>query len=66
MILSLQLAFAVIPLIVFTGDRRKMGEFANPPWIKILAWLTAGIIVLLNVKFLSDFTGLSGWLARLF
>ena len=65
-ILSLQLAFAVIPLIVFTGDRRKMGEFANPPWIKILAWLTAGIIVLLNVKFLSDFTGLSGWLARLF
>ena len=65
-VLSLQLAFAVIPLILFTGDRRKMGEFVNPPWIKTLAWLTAGIIVLLNVKFLSDFTGLSGWLGKLF
>ena len=65
-VLSLQLAFAVIPLILFTGDRRKMGEFVNPAWIKILAWLTAGIIVLLNVKFLSDFSGLSGWLAKLF
>ncbi len=65
-VLSLQLAFAVIPLILFTGDRRKMGEFVNPPWIKTLAWLTAGIIVLLNVKFLSDFSGLSGWLAKSF
>ena len=65
-VLSLQLAFAVIPLILFTSDRRKMGEFVNPPWIKTLAWLTAGIIVLLNVKFLSDFSGLSGWLAKLF
>ena len=65
-VLSLQLAFAVIPLIIFTNDRRKMGEFVNPPWIKILAWITAGIIVLLNVKFLSDFTGLSGLLAKLF
>ena len=65
-VLSLQLAFAVIPLVLFTSDRRKMGEFVNPAWIKTLAWLTAGIIVLLNVKFLSDFTGLSGWLAQLF
>ncbi len=65
-VLSLQLAFAVIPLVLFTGDRRKMGEFVNPPWIKILAWLTAGIIVLLNVKFLSDFSGLTGWLGKLF
>ncbi|MCX6895229.1 MAG: Nramp family divalent metal transporter [Verrucomicrobia bacterium] len=54
-VLSLQLAFAVIPLVLFTGDRRKMGEFANPPWIKVLAWLTAGIIVALNAKFLWDF-----------
>jgi manganese transport protein len=54
-ILSLQLSFAVIPLILFTSDRRKMGEFANPLWIKILAWLTAGIIVALNAKFLWDF-----------
>jgi len=54
-ILSLQLSFAVIPLILFTGDRRKMGEFVNPGWIKILAWTTATIIVLLNAKFLWDF-----------
>jgi len=53
-ILSLQLSFAVIPLVLFTSSRRKMGEFANPTWVKILAWSTAGIIVLLNVKFLID------------
>src|SRR5256884_3449613 len=44
-ILSMQLSFAVIPLVIFTSDRAKMGAFANPPWVKILAWLTAGIIV---------------------
>jgi len=53
-ILSMQLSFAVIPLVMFTSDRAKMGAFANPPWVKILAWLTAGIIVLLNVKYLFD------------
>ena len=61
-VLSLQLSFAVIPLIVFTSDRRKMGEFATPPWMKLLAWLTAGIIVILNVKYLLDFSGLTGLL----
>jgi manganese transport protein len=59
-ILSLQLSFAVIPLILFTNDRRKMGEFVNALWTKILAWLVAGIIVILNVKFLLDFFGLTG------
>ena len=59
-ILSLQLSFAVIPLIIFTSDRRKMGEFVNPPWIKILAWLVAAVIVVLNVKFLLDFCGVTG------
>jgi manganese transport protein len=53
-ILSLQLSFAVIPLIIFTSDKRKMGEFVNALWVKILAWVTAGIIVLLNVKYLWD------------
>jgi manganese transport protein len=53
-ILSMQLSFAVIPLVLFTSSRAKMGEFASPLWIKILAWLTAGIIVLLNVKYLFD------------
>ncbi|MFO1487134.1 MAG: Nramp family divalent metal transporter [Verrucomicrobiota bacterium] len=64
-VLSLQLAFAVVPLVIFTSDRRKMGEFVNPVWIKVLAWLTAGIIVLLNVKFLADFSGLSALLVKL-
>ena len=53
-ILSLQLSFAVIPLILFTSSRLKMGEFVIPLWMKGLAWLTAGIIVVLNVKYLFD------------
>ncbi len=49
-ILSLQLSFAVIPLIHFTSSRKNMGSFATPWWGQILAWLTAGIIVALNAK----------------
>jgi len=48
-ILSLQLPFAVIPLVLFTSDKRKMGEFANRLWVKALAWLSTGIIIALNV-----------------
>src|ERR1017187_5334238 len=51
-ILSLQLSFAVIPLVLFTSDRRKMGEFVNSRWMKILAWFTAGIIAILNAYLL--------------
>ena len=47
-ILSLQLSFAVFPLVMFTSDKLKMGEFANPLWIKILAWVVAIIIASLN------------------
>ncbi len=65
-ILSLQLSFAVIPLVIFTSDRRKMGSFVNPAWVKILAWATAGIIVSLNVKYLADYFGLTAWLGKLF
>ena len=64
-ILSLQLSFAVIPLILFTSSRAKMGEFVIPRWMKFLAWLTAGIIVILNAKYLADFTGLTAWFGRL-
>jgi len=64
-ILSLQLSFAVIPLILFTSDRRKMGEFVSPAWIKVLAWLTAAIIVSLNVKYLLDYFHITAWLTRL-
>ena len=49
-ILSLQLGFAVIPLIHFTSDKKTMGEFAIKPLIKFLAWLVASVLVYLNVK----------------
>lgn len=51
-VLSLQLSFAVFPLVQFTSDPAKMGEFANPRWVKALAWLVAGIIAALNVYLL--------------
>jgi len=47
-ILSLQLSFAVFPLVAFTSDREKMGKFANPGWVKLLAWSTAILIAGLN------------------
>ena len=59
-ILSMQLPFAVIPLIHFTGDKRRMGEFANRLWVTILAWITAAIIVVLNVGVIVQ--AVSGWL----
>lgn len=51
-ILSLQLSFAVVPLVKFTNDKNKMGEFVNPMWLKILAWIVAGIIMVLNAYLL--------------
>ena len=51
-VLSLQLSFAVFPLVIFTNDRRKMGPFANPTWVKALAWAVAVIIAALNVYLL--------------
>ena len=48
-ILSLQLPFAVFPLVMFTGDRRKMGLFVAPLWMRALAWPIAVIIAVLNV-----------------
>jgi manganese transport protein len=47
-ILSFQLPFAIIPLVQFTGDRRRMSTFANPVWLQGLAWLSAAIVVCLN------------------
>ena len=51
-ILSLQLPFAVFPLVAFTSDRHKMGDFVSPPWVKVLAWSVAVIIAGLNVYLL--------------
>ena len=48
-ILSLQLSFAVVPLVKFTGNRKLMGEFVNGPWLQRFAWVTAGLIIALNV-----------------
>ena len=53
-VLSMQLGFAVWPLMRFTGEKAKMGEFANPLWIKVLGWTVATIIIVLNVKLLFD------------
>lgn len=59
-ILSLQLSFAVVPLVMFTSDRRLMGEFVNPRWLKVLSWAVATIIVGLNAWLLLQ--TVLGWL----
>jgi manganese transport protein len=56
-ILSMQLPFAIIPLIHFTSDRARMGSFANKFWVKALAWVTAGIIVVLNLNLVFETAG---------
>ena len=53
-VLSMQLGFAVWPLMRFTDEKSKMGEFANPLWIRILGWTTAIVIITLNIKLLLD------------
>ena len=54
-ILSLQLGFAVIPLIHFVSDKNTMGEFAIKSWVKILAWMVASTLVYLNANLVFDF-----------
>jgi manganese transport protein len=53
-ILSLQLSFAVFPLVAFTSDRRKMGEFVNARWLVLMAWSVAIVIAALNVWLLAQ------------
>ena len=48
-VLSMQLSFAVFPLVQFTGNKKMMKEFVNPLWLKLLAWATAITIAALNV-----------------
>jgi len=55
-ILSLQLPFAVVPLVRFTADRGMMGPFASPVWLRILAWIIAAIIIALNLTLLWGLT----------
>ncbi|MDH4091783.1 MAG: Nramp family divalent metal transporter [Cyclobacteriaceae bacterium] len=60
-LLSMQLGFAIIPLIHFTSDKSKMGVFAIKPWVKIAAWGIATVIIALNIKLVQQ--EVSGWLA---
>lgn len=53
--LSLQLSFAVIPLVMFTADKSKMGALVAPMWLIVLAGSIAAIIATLNIKMLWDF-----------
>jgi manganese transport protein len=59
-VLSLQLGFAIIPLIHFNSDKEKMGVFVIKPWLQIAAWLIAFVIVSLNVKLVVQ--EITGWL----
>ena len=60
-ILSLQLSFAVFPLVRFTSDREKMGEFVNSIGLRIAAYVVAGVIATLNIWLL--FQTIRGWIA---
>jgi manganese transport protein len=56
-VLSMQLSFAVFPLVMFTSDKVKMGQFVNPRWLKLLAYLVAVIIASLNAWLLVQIIG---------
>lgn len=59
-LLSMQLAFAVVPLIHFVSDKKKMGEFAIKPFTKAAAWVIAAVIIVLNLKLFIE--SVAGWL----
>lgn len=61
-ILSLQLGFAVIPLIHFVSDKNKMGEFVIPAWQRIASWVSATVIIGLNIKLVYGF--LADWISE--
>ncbi len=55
MVLSLQLPFAIVPLVMFTADRKEVGRVHGPRWLSAVAALIATVIIVLNVKLLVDF-----------
>ena len=57
--LSLQLSFAVIPLVIFTSDKKRMGAFVNPRWLSASAWVVGIVIAALNAWLLIQTFG--GW-----
>jgi manganese transport protein len=54
-VLSLQLPFAVVPLVLFTASTKKMGPYVAPRWLTLLAALTAAVIIVLNAKLVWDY-----------
>lgn len=60
-ILSMQLPFAVFPLVRMVSDRKLMGAFEISPWVKALAWIVAGLIASLNAKLLLE--SVAGWMS---
>ncbi|MEG3144183.1 Nramp family divalent metal transporter [Sphingomonas sp. RT2P30] len=54
-ILSLQLPFAVVPLVAFTASRAKMGALVSPVWLRIAAWTIAAVVIALNLTLLVGF-----------
>jgi len=65
-VLSMQLGFAVWPLMRFTCEKAKMGEFVNALWMAILGWVIAVVIITLNVKLLFDTFAPASWQAALY
>jgi manganese transport protein len=61
-VLSLQLGFAIIPLIHLTSDKKEMKDFTIKTWVKVLAWMSAVVIVSLNIKLVVE--EISGWIAE--
>ena len=56
-VLSMQLSFAIFPLVMFTSDKKRMGEHASPKWLSLIAWAVCLVIAALNVKLLFDSLG---------
>jgi manganese transport protein len=53
-VLGIALPFSIVPLVMFTADRRKMGALTAPVWVTVLAALTAAVLIVLNFKLLAD------------
>jgi manganese transport protein len=58
-VLSMQLSFAIFPLLAFTSDKRRMGEYVNPLWLKLTGLVVCLLIAGLNIKYLVDSQGLA-------
>jgi manganese transport protein len=56
-ILSLQLPFAIVPLMMFASDRKRMGLLVAPSWQLVLGWAIGLLIIGLNLKLIFDFVG---------